>query len=81
MKKLILIISIIAMVIGLGKAISAAVSGETVYEQNCSRCHATRSPVERSDRQWKIIVNHMRVKANLTAEETKEVLKYLQASN
>ena len=56
-------------------------SGSKVFEQNCGKCHLPRQPKERSDKQWKIITTHMRVRANLTAEESKAVLEYLQSSN
>jgi mono/diheme cytochrome c family protein len=40
-----------------------------------------RSPLERTDRDWVTIANHMRVRANLTGPEVRSVLAFLQATN
>lgn len=56
-------------------------TGADLYGATCARCHAERPPVERSDKHWKIVMGHMRVRANLTAEEAEKILEYLQASN
>ncbi len=55
--------------------------GAKVYAANCGSCHSERWPNERSDREWKIIVMHMKVRANLTGAESDAVLKYLQNNN
>ena len=60
---------------------STSWTGADLYRATCARCHAARPPVERSDKQWKIIMGHMRLRANLTAEESEKILEYLQASN
>jgi mono/diheme cytochrome c family protein len=56
-------------------------SGAKVYEQNCGRCHAEPSPKGRSDKAWRVIVTQMRVRANLTADEARDVLEFLQENN
>ncbi|MFQ5853039.1 MAG: cytochrome c [Candidatus Binatia bacterium] len=56
-------------------------SGAQIWAENCGRCHNVRSPKERSDRQWEIIVLHMRTRANLLAQEAKKILEFLQQSN
>ncbi len=53
-------------------------TGAELYQINCSRCHAERYPTEFTPAQWKTIVTHMRVRANLPAAQAKEILKYLQ---
>jgi hypothetical protein len=53
-------------------------SGAEIYSMNCFRCHPERYPNERTSAQWKTIVLHMRVRANLTAKDANTVLKYLQ---
>ncbi len=53
-------------------------SGAEIYSMHCARCHPERYPNERTSAQWKTIALHMRVRANLPAEHTKKVLKYLQ---
>ena len=60
---------------------STSWTGADLYNATCARCHSARPPVERSDKQWKIIMGHMRLRANLTAEESKKILEYLQNSN
>jgi len=40
-----------------------------------------RSPTELRDDQWKTTVFHMRVRAGLTGQETRDILTFLQASN
>ncbi len=55
--------------------------GARAWEQNCARCHNYRRPRERSDGEWRIIVHHMRVRANLTAREAEVILRFLQAAN
>jgi hypothetical protein len=52
-----------------------------LWSENCTRCHNGRPPGEFSDTQWDVIVHHMRVRANLTAEEQRQILAFLQASN
>ena len=56
-------------------------AGAAVYGQQCGRCHAPRAPVEYSDRDWNVIMQHMRVIAVMTARDTRDVLAFLQASN
>lgn len=54
--------------------------GARIWEENCSRCHNLRSPREFSYDQWQVIVHHMRLRATLTADETRAVLKFLKAA-
>ena len=53
-------------------------TGQELYAINCNRCHTERYPTERTPAQWKTIVTHMRVRANLPADQAKAILKYLQ---
>ncbi len=55
--------------------------GAEVWAQNCARCHNMRSPSAYSDKQWEVITQHMRVRANLTAEETRKILEFLKSGN
>jgi cytochrome c5 len=56
-------------------------SGVQLWSENCARCHNGRPPEEFSDAQWAAIVHHMRLRANLTGEEQREITAFLQASN
>lgn len=82
--------------IGLGLAIATALAawpsassavqsevaaGAKVYSENCGRCHNPRSPTERTDREWTVIVNHMRIRAGLTGQQARQVLAFLQETN
>ncbi len=54
------------------------ISGVELYAIHCNRCHPERYPVEFDQRQWQTYMLHMRVRANLPAEQAREILKYLQ---
>jgi cytochrome c5 len=53
-------------------------TGAELYSINCNRCHAERYPTEFTSAQWKTVMTHMRVRANLPAAQATEILKYLQ---
>jgi cytochrome c5 len=53
-------------------------SGVELYAIHCNRCHAERYPAEFTDGQWKTLMTHMRVRANLPAEQARLILQYLQ---
>ncbi len=55
--------------------------GALLWSQNCARCHNLRNPHERSDREWSAIVHQMRVRANLTSEEHRLILRFLKMAN
>jgi cytochrome c2 len=59
----------------------AVAEGARVYGNMCGRCHNPRSPLERTDRSWVTIANHMRARGNLTGKEVRQVLAFLQATN
>ena len=56
-------------------------SGATLWAQNCGHCHNIRSPDSYSDAQWDVAMLHMRVRANLTAEEHKAILAFLKSAH
>ena len=53
-------------------------TGPELYSMHCNRCHPERYPTEWTPAQWKTIMMHMRVRANLPADQAKTILKYLQ---
>lgn len=59
----------------------AALDGVKVFGWYCGACHSERYPRERTDGEWDMIVTHMRVRANLSADQTKAVLRYLKENN
>ena len=56
-------------------------SGSQLWAENCGRCHNTRSPAVYSDGEWEVAMQHMRVRANLTAEEHRKIERFLKAGN
>lgn len=55
--------------------------GAQLWAQSCVRCHNIRSPSMYSDKEWDVIAHHMRVRANLTKEETEAIREYLKSGN
>jgi hypothetical protein len=53
-------------------------TGAELYSMHCNRCHPERYPTERTAAQWKTIMLHMQVRANLPLEQSKLILQYLQ---
>jgi hypothetical protein len=60
------------------KAEKKKLSGADLYAIHCNRCHPERYATERTAAQWKTLMLHMRVRANLPAEQAKAILKFLQ---
>ena len=58
-----------------------ALSGAELFAINCNRCHPERSAIERNSLEWKSIMLHMRVRANLPAAQANTILQYLQANS
>ena len=54
---------------------SESQEGEKRFEAQCGRCHTP--PQDLSPREAKAVVRQMRVRANLTAEDERLILKYL----
>jgi len=52
-----------------------------LWAENCGNCHNLRSPSGYSDAQWEVATMHMRIRANLTAEETRKILDFLKQTN
>lgn len=55
--------------------------GAQLWAENCSRCHNIRSPSIYSDAEWDLAMHHMRIRANLTAEESNKILEFLKSAN
>jgi hypothetical protein len=49
--------------------------GERKFEANCGRCHS--APEQLSPSLTGTVVRHMRVRANLSAQDEKDILKFL----
>ncbi len=55
--------------------------GAKAWVDNCTRCHNTRDPKELRDDQWITTSFHMRIRAGLTGQETRDIIAFLQMSN
>lgn len=53
-------------------------TGAELYSIHCNRCHPERYPTERTGAQWKTIMLHMQVRANIPVKQAKLILQYLQ---
>jgi cytochrome c5 len=56
-------------------ASNESAEGEKRFETNCGRCHVP--PEDLSPREAKAVLRQMRVRANLSAEDERLILKYL----
>ena len=63
------------------KTAAPGLGGAQLWAQNCAHCHNVRSPDSYSDAQWDVAMLHMRVRANLTAEEHKKILAFLKSAH
>ena len=63
------------------EAKSSGKGGAQLWTENCIRCHNIRSPSTYSDAEWEVSMHHMRIRANLTAEEHKKILQFLKSAN
>ena len=63
------------------KATPGKQTGATLWAQNCGHCHNIRAPDSYSDAQWDVAMLHMRVRANLTAEEHRQILAFLKSAH
>lgn len=57
------------------KKATASFDPNDAYKSNCTRCHL--APRRFSERKMATIMRHMRVRANLTEEEAKGILRFL----
>jgi len=55
--------------------------GARSWVNNCVRCHSVRDPKELRDDQWITTSFHMRMRAGLTGQEVRDIIKFLQMSN
>ena len=56
-------------------------TGAELYSIHCNRCHPERYPTERTAAQWKTIMLHMQVRANIPGQQARLILQYLQENS
>ena len=61
--------------------LKVAKGGAELWTQNCLSCHNVRSPSAYSDADWGIVMQHMRVRANLAAADADTITKFLMSAN
>jgi len=61
--------------------LAAQKAGVQLWADNCARCHNIRPPESYSDAQWEVAVLHMRVRANLAANDARAIVEYLKSAN
>lgn len=57
------------------------IRGAKYYSDNCGRCHNPRAPTEHLDRDWSIIITHMRITAGLPGQQARDIYAFMAASN
>ena len=55
--------------------------GSVDWANNCARCHNMRGANDFSDDEWAPIMTHMRLRAGLSGQQTRDILAFLQSSN
>ena len=89
MKKLPIIITVIALAIVVQFLDSCSSSGQLaetksgaqLWGENCLRCHNAPSPETFSDSEWDVAILHMRMRANLTEHESINIAEFLKSAN
>ncbi|MCA9002831.1 MAG: hypothetical protein KDB61_12985 [Planctomycetes bacterium] len=56
-------------------------NGAQLWSQHCVRCHNLRQPDRYTDAKWEVVMMHMRVRANLSADQHAAILHFLQSAN
>lgn len=55
--------------------------GAKAWADNCVRCHSLHDPKDFTDRQWKVVMTHMRLRAALDGKQVRDITLFLQGSN
>lgn len=58
-----------------------AVGGAQLWADNCARCHNMRPSDQYGDKEWGVIMLHMRVRSNITGPEYRAVRAFLQSGH
>lgn len=58
-----------------------AAKGAGHWATQCQRCHNLRDPGEFTDDIWDVSVNHMRIRANIPADQIRAIKAFLKSSN
>jgi mono/diheme cytochrome c family protein len=61
------------------KPAQRSLDGEAAYKANCTRCHTSIHTY--SSRSMRTMINHMRVRANLTKDEADAIFRYMSGDD
>lgn len=85
MSRILLGISVLSAVLSISSCATsnsvADKAGVQLWTENCNRCHNSPSPADFSDVKWERIGTHMQVRANLTQDEVKKIIDFMQSAN
>jgi hypothetical protein len=56
----------------------ASKTGSQLWGENCIRCHNAPPSSDYTAAQWEVICMHMKVRANLTEDETNKIMAFLK---
>jgi len=56
---------------------SSFARGAKAWAENCNRCHEMRTPKEFRTDQWRVIMEHMRIRAGLVGQVARDILAFL----
>lgn len=81
-------IALVAFIIGtiiingcVASQMIAEKAGSQLWGENCIRCHNSPSPADYNPSQWETIGMHMKLRANLTDDETNKIVAFLKSAN
>jgi hypothetical protein len=60
---------------------AATMGHAELWAQTCNRCHYAWSPDQLNCSEWEVVMRHMRQRANLTGDEQKAILEFLQSAS
>ena len=55
--------------------------GAALWAANCNRCHNAVGPNTFRPDEWDLVLNHMRLRANLTGPEVRAIADYLKSGS
>jgi hypothetical protein len=58
-----------------------AKTGTQLWGENCIRCHNAPPSSDYSSAQWETISMHMKLRANLTDDETNKIVAFLKSAD
>ena len=81
---LVLILSGMTFIFSSAKSNAETSNGKgraQLWADNCARCHNMIPAETYSNAEWEVAVQHMRVRAGLTAKEYREILEFLRSGD